>query len=198
MIRNKFLFYFLSITWGCIMTVIGTIVALALIIANHKPKKWGYCWYFEVGKGNWGGMELGPFFLCNKNPSERIKNHESGHAHQNCILGPLMPFLVCIPSAIRYWLRKFPNGKPKSIFTALVYDALILLGGALMIISGFVGLWMFILGIVIVVYDIIILIWLLYKEIPQYDAGYVEYDAVWFEKNATDTGFKFIGWYNTK
>lgn len=106
MIRNKFLFYFLSLTWGCIMTTIGAIVALALIVTKHKPKKWGYCWYFEVGKNNWGGMELGPFFLCNKNPSEYIKNHEAGHGHQNCIFGPLMPFVICIPSAIRYWWRE--------------------------------------------------------------------------------------------
>lgn len=198
MIRNKFLFYFLSITWGCIMTLIGAIVALALIITGHKPKKWGYCWYFEVGKSNWGGMELGPFFLCNKNPSERIKNHEHGHGHQNCILGPLMPFIVCIPSAVRYWLREFKDKNSKMFFASLIYGAFILVGAILMALAILVGLWMFILGIALVVYGIIIQTWLLYKEIPQYDIGYVEYDAIWFEKNATNTGFKFIEWYNTK
>ena len=57
---------------------------------------------------------------------------------------------------------------------------------------------MLVLGIAIVAYAMIIQTWLLHIEIPKYDEGYVEYDAVWFEKNATDTGFKFIDWYNTK
>lgn len=102
MIKNKFLFYFLSFTWGLPMTLIGCIVAAALIATGHKPKKWGYCYYFEVGK-NWGGLELGPFFLANKNSSEHTRNHEHGHGHQNCIWGPLFPFVISIPSATRYW-----------------------------------------------------------------------------------------------
>lgn len=32
--------------------------------------------------------------------------HEWGHGIQNIILGPLMPFLVAIPSCIRYWYRE--------------------------------------------------------------------------------------------
>ena len=114
MIRNKFLFYFLSCTWGCILTTIGAIVALGLIVTGHKPKKWGYCWYFEVGNSRWGGMELGIFFLCNKNPSDYIRNHELGHGLQNCLFGPAMPFVICIPSFIRYWYREIRQkiGKP--------------------------------------------------------------------------------------
>ena len=33
--------------------------------------------------------------------------HECGHGIQNCIWGPLMIFVVCIPSATRYWYREF-------------------------------------------------------------------------------------------
>ncbi len=87
------------------MTLIGCIVALGLLLTGHKAKQWGYCWYFEVGE-NWGGVELGVFFVTNKNPSTHIKNHEFGHSIQNCYYGFLMPFLVCIPSAIRYWYRE--------------------------------------------------------------------------------------------
>lgn len=103
--RNKYLFYVLSWTWGIIMTLIGAIIALVLIIAGKKPQKWGYCYYFEVGK-NWGGMELGMFFLVNKKPSKHIKDHELGHGLQNCLWGPLMLFVITIPSAIRYWYRE--------------------------------------------------------------------------------------------
>jgi hypothetical protein len=72
---------------------------------GYKPKKYGYCWYFEVGN-HWGGLELGVCFLTDKTPSTHTKNHEHGHGIQNCYWGFLMPFVICIPSAIRYWYRK--------------------------------------------------------------------------------------------
>ena len=111
---NKFLFYLLSFTWGLPMTLIGCMVSLVLLIAGYKPKKYGYTWYFEVGN-NWGGLELGVMFLTNKTPSTHTKNHEVGHTLQNCYLGPLTPFVVSIPSAIRYWYREYlvRSGKKK-------------------------------------------------------------------------------------
>ena len=105
MMKNKILFYILSFTWGLPMTLIGGLVALVLLCTGHKPKKWGGCWYFTIGK-NWGGVELGLVFLTDNNENEHTKNHEFGHAIQNCFYGPLMPFIVCIPSAIRYWYRE--------------------------------------------------------------------------------------------
>lgn len=105
---NKFTFYLLSFTWGLPLNIVGTIVALVMIITGHKPQKWGYCYYFEVGE-NWGGLELGIFFFVNKNPSNHTKNHEHGHAIQNCYWGFLMPFVINIPSAIRYWYRIIRN-----------------------------------------------------------------------------------------
>lgn len=103
-------FYALSFTWGLPLTLIGCVVALVLMALGYKPKKWDYCWYFEVGEG-WGGLELGVFFLKDKSVSDRIPRHETGHAIQNCYFGPLMIFLVCIPSAIRYWWRELFGGK---------------------------------------------------------------------------------------
>ena len=103
-------FYALSFTWGLPMTLIGCMVALVLILFGYKPKRWGYCCYFEVGE-NWGGVEFGAIFVTNKNPSQHIKNHEHGHGIQNCYFGVLMPFIVCIPSAIRYWYREYVNRK---------------------------------------------------------------------------------------
>ena len=109
-IHNKTLFYLLSCTWGIIMTLIGCIVGTILLAAGCKPKKWGHCYYFEIGSG-WGGLELGPIFLVSKTASEHTKNHELGHGFQNCWFGPLMPFIVSVPSAIRYWYREIRESK---------------------------------------------------------------------------------------
>ena len=107
---KKSIFYVLSFTWGIVLTLIGLIVAGVLLCMGKKPKKWGWCYYFEIGDG-WGGLELGIIFLTSKKPSTHTKCHEFGHAIQNCYFGPLMPFLVCIPSAIRYWYRRIRRSK---------------------------------------------------------------------------------------
>lgn len=87
------------------MTLLGLIITLVLLIFGKKPKKHKGIYYIEVGKG-WGGLEMGLMFLCSENPSEHLKNHETGHTYQNALLGPLFPILVGIPSAIRYWYRE--------------------------------------------------------------------------------------------
>lgn len=103
---GKTTYYLLSFTWGLFTTLAGALMALALILTGHKPHRWGYAWYFEVGHG-WGGASLGPFFVKDKESGTRLKNHEFGHSIQNCYFGPLMPFLVSIPSSIRYRVRDF-------------------------------------------------------------------------------------------
>lgn len=99
------LFWVLSLTWGLPMTLIGVICALALLVTGHKPYRFHYLIYFEVGEG-WGGFELGAFFVVNKGAGLPIKQHESGHGLQNIMLGIFMPFLVSIPSCMRYWYRE--------------------------------------------------------------------------------------------
>lgn len=102
---KKALFYLISFTWGLPMTLAGIFAAAGLRLAGHKTKKWGWCRYFEIGEG-WGGCELGLFFVVNRRPSDHIRNHEHGHALQNCLWGPLMPFIICIPSFLRYHYRR--------------------------------------------------------------------------------------------
>ena len=109
---KKTLFYILSVIWGLPMTLAGGLTAIVLMIAGFKPKRYGWCYYFEIGK-NWGGLELGIVFLVNKNSSMHTRNHEHGHALQNCLWGPLMPFVISIPSAIRYWVREFQQRQGK-------------------------------------------------------------------------------------
>ncbi len=103
----KPLYFFLSLTWGIITTFAGFFTALVMLATGHKPRRWGYAWYFEVGK-NWGGASLGPVFIKDRtNDSAHLKNHEFGHSIQNCYFGPLMPFIVGLPSSTRYRLRRF-------------------------------------------------------------------------------------------
>lgn len=108
-------YWFVSCTWGAVMTLIGALCAVALLVTGHKPKRFHYSIYFEVGNG-WGGFEAGGFFFVNKNASLHIKQHEAGHGIQNLMLGPIMLFLVSIPSMCRYWYREIVvrTGKKKS------------------------------------------------------------------------------------
>ena len=103
---KKILFWCASLTWGGIMTWLGAIIACAMILTGHKPKVFHYFVYFEMGE-DWGGFEMGAFFFVNRSPTLHIKQHEAGHGSQNIIFGVFMPFIVSIPSAIRYWYRRF-------------------------------------------------------------------------------------------
>lgn len=188
-VLSYIVYWLIQCTWGLIMTLIGAVVALALLITGHKPKHLGPTIYFEVGE-NWGGLELGGFFLCCKNSSMETKYHECGHGLQNLIWGPLMPFIICIPSAARYWLRTMPTRMKKSLFN------LFFLLGSLVITTGLAcftgGLfhwhWATIIIEVFRIYFALVSIWLTLFEIPKYDKGYVDYDSIWFEGQATKWG----------
>ena len=184
---NKPLYYILNCTWGCIMTFIGAVVAFALLCVGKKPQKHAGCTYFNVGK-SWGGMELGCFFLTDSHDSQHTKNHEFGHSLQNCLWGPLFPFVVCIPSAIRYWLREFKTQKGKKMYSAILTACIALIGVALLLIP----LTVFdIIGCLLILYAIIIAVWLFKTEIPQYASGkYIDYDSIWFEGQASKWGEK--------
>ncbi len=101
----KALFYVLSLTWGLPTTLPGLFFASILRLIGHKSKKWGWCRYFEFGKG-WGGFSMGLYFFTNRDPSAHIRNHEHGHALQNCLWGPLMPIFISAPSFLRYHYRR--------------------------------------------------------------------------------------------
>lgn len=98
---NRKMYYVLSFTWGFPMTIIGLLVATLLMIAGYRPKRFGWSWYFEVGR-HWGGLNLGLIFFCGKYASNVTKAHEYGHSFQNCKFGLTMPILT-LTSAARYW-----------------------------------------------------------------------------------------------
>ena len=97
--------YLLSFTWGLPMTLIGMLTAGALLLIGYKPVYFRGCPLFFVGE-KWGGVNLGLVIVVSKSATISAMNHEYGHALQNCLYGPLMPFIVGIPSVIRYWYRR--------------------------------------------------------------------------------------------
>lgn len=117
-------FYSLSFSWGIVMTLIGLVAALALIVTGHKPKMYGYCIHFGIGKG-WGGLNLGIVILSSEGALPVMLNHEHGHAIQNCKYGIGMVG-ISIASAVRYWYRNIrtSNGLPnKGAYDDIWFEA---------------------------------------------------------------------------
>lgn len=191
-------YWLVSLTWGGVMTLLGAVIALGMLLSGHAPKKLGPNVYFEAGLG-WGGMEYGAFFFVARDASERTRLHEAGHGIQNLVLGPLMPFLVCIPSALRYWMRNCKSLAGKRIFSGAVCLILALLGAAGLIAAAILGLsggvWaLFGGGLFLAVYAAALCVWMLALEIPKYREGaYVPYDGIWFEASATRLGERYYG-----
>ena len=101
------------------MSIIGLITTLICIIfLKGKVHKNGLTIIVEVG-GDWGGINLGCVSLCggyttvckNEEWFQHTHRHEFGHSLQNLVWGPLFPFVVAIPSAIRYHYRNYRTKK---------------------------------------------------------------------------------------
>lgn len=91
---------------GWALSAIGTLVYKALRLLGFKPKSYyGICEYFEIGSG-YSGVNLGWFFICGKNLSEKMRNHEVGHGIQNAAVGGIQMLLLSIGSFFRFWKRQ--------------------------------------------------------------------------------------------
>lgn len=102
---KKSLYYFLQWTWGLPMTLIGLIVFIVCSLLGCRTYSYRNAICIVI-PWNFGGMELGMFFVrgvLNIN----VCAHEYGHSIQNMWWGPLFPLVIAIPSAIRYWYRRF-------------------------------------------------------------------------------------------
>ena len=191
-------YWIVSLTWGSIMTLLGAVIALALLLTGHRPGRLGPNVYFDVGCG-WGGMEYGAFFFVERNAARETILHEAGHGIQNLLLGPLMPFVVCIPSALRYWMRNCKTLAGKRAFSGAVCLLLALLGAAGLIAAAMLGLsggvWaLFGVGLFLAAYATALGVWMQAFEIPKYRHGaYVPYDGIWFEASATRLGEQYYG-----
>ena len=117
--KNNFFVWLLSLTWGVIMTVIGAITAIFLMFRGYIPTRFGPSWVFVIGK-NWGGISLGPVVLVSAAASVATIYHEVGHTIQNALYGIAFPFIVAIPSVIRYWYREWK--KPSTPYDAIWFE----------------------------------------------------------------------------
>lgn len=98
-------FWALSWTWGIITTATGALVALALLITGHAPRRFHHLVCFDLGNVG-GGFSLGVFVFVPHNASDALKRHEGGHSVQNVFLGVFMP-IITVWSFCRYWLRRW-------------------------------------------------------------------------------------------
>lgn len=186
-IFKNILFYVISFTWGLLMSFIGLLIILFLMLLGYKAKTFNGRVFIEVGE-NWGGSEFGCFFICSKNPPLYLKQHECGHGIQNAVLGPFTPFLISIPSMVRYWLRENINKWQFSIMTCTI----MLLTSLLLLVPGIIVdlLWLEIVGGILIGYTVFFSFWLLAIETPKYynSKSYPLYDDIHFEGGATRIG----------
>lgn len=103
--KQAWIFYLLQLTWGLPINIIGGLVALVFLCCGIKPKKygWNYCLECPVNFG----LNLGIFFIASPTASKHTKNHECGHSIQNMYFGPFHLIAVCLPSAVRFWIRSY-------------------------------------------------------------------------------------------
>ena len=186
--------WLLSLTWGLPMTLVGAAAALFLRWKAYIPTRFGPCWVFTVGEG-WGGVNLGPVVLVSKTAKNYTIYHEIGHCLQNCVWGPLFPFVIAIPSVVRYWLREQKTFKNKVKFATTINFILLPIATLLLLMSLeiiVVPAWLLIMLGLITLYLDIIMVWL-DRELRKYiTPPYPSYDDIWFEGQATKWGINIM------
>lgn len=127
----KALYYIIQWTWGIVMNIIGGITCLVALCFKCPVRKYRNAVEILV-PWNFGGCELGMFFVRGKD-CPGVAPHEYGHTIQNLWWGPLFPFVVCLPSAARYWLREHKDQKQKKRWVrglfAIIALACLVIGG---------------------------------------------------------------------
>lgn len=190
-----FLLIFFNCTWGIFMTLLGAITTMVCLALGGVSSTFGPCLYTKIGK-NWGGLEMGSFFLTDDNPGYSTKCHETGHSIQNAFLGPLMPFLVSIPSAFRYWLREFKTIKTMSIYSGVCCGILMVVAAIPFACGlGFSILGLTVFGAFLMAYVICLACWSFFYEIPQYKEKRPLYDDFIVEGTASKWGEAFMKKY---
>lgn len=177
------------------MSIVGVIVSAVLMIKGEKPKRFGMCWYFPVGKG-WG-CELGTCFLADTDETYSLMCHELGHSLQNLKFGPLTPFLISIPSAYRFWMREQDTyDKMKSFIAWEMVIANVALLFLIAVFDYFALVVPLAICFVLIVYNLILNYFMLNRELPKYENNkWPKYDDIWFEADASKSGTAFMEKY---
>lgn len=123
--KQRWLYYLLHFTWGIIMTIIAGLVAGILAFVNLFTKNITFRPYhgvLEIRLGqNWGGCDLGLVYLRDTTSAKSVSEHELGHSFQ-VWLGIFFPFVVAIPSAIRWWVRRLQPNKQHKPYDSVWFE----------------------------------------------------------------------------
>lgn len=104
-ILSYIVFYLIQFTWGIIHNLIGLVLAVWMLVTGHKPYRCGpYIYFIEP---NLPGCIDGGIVFVTSTTNATTNLHEMGHGLQNLIWGPLMLFVIVIPSATRFWYREW-------------------------------------------------------------------------------------------
>ena len=116
------LMWVVRLTWGILDSLIGFFIFLFFVI-TRKPKigMKANCIVVEVphkqGEPGWG-LEGGIFIFSNTDGiwnDDYLLHHEWGHCWpQMLVFGPLHPFVVGLPSVIRFWWRELQSRKGRT------------------------------------------------------------------------------------
>lgn len=116
--RHLIVFYILSFTWGAITSLIGLLLLIPFLITKRFKTFHGRLYgIFPKCFGSGWGFEMGCFFFIahDCDDYQDLKSHECGHGFQNILWGPLMLFVISIPSMIRFWYREYLIKKGKTL-----------------------------------------------------------------------------------
>lgn len=105
-ILSYIVFYLIQFTWGLLHNIVGLVLAIWMLVTGHKPHRCGPYFYF-VDENLPGSIDGGIVFITSSPANASVNLHEMGHGLQNMCWGPLMLFVVCIPSCVRFWLREW-------------------------------------------------------------------------------------------
>ena len=184
---KRILYYLIHWTWAIPMNIFGGIMCLIALCCKWPVHKYRNAIEIVVPK-NFGGLELGMFFLRGPN-NQGVAPHEYGHSIQMLWWGPLFPFVVGLPSALRYWLRHFKTPSGRRTFLGILLAAGALISMIIGVLSAVFG-WLFltVIALVFLLYCLILVSWAQYVELPQYEIKKTKYDDIWFEDQATKLG----------
>ena len=90
----------LKYIWQIPQHLVALIYYLWLVIMQSKLLEYKYGDYIVVTKSSNGCVALGKYLFINENTALPVLKHESGHAMQSEILGPLYLIVIGLPSLL--------------------------------------------------------------------------------------------------
>ena len=115
---NKFLYYFLQLTWGIIQNILGFLIYIFLFLKNPRRIRGNFfnskviTWHLQ------GSAGIGMFIFLSDRSShfKRVLVHEYGHTIQSCILGPFYLLVIGIPSFIWAHNKRFERNRIRGLY----------------------------------------------------------------------------------